>query len=244
MKTYRLILLLVLTQIPGVLAPRPAGAAEEPHPAPAPAHAPAAHASGEVVEPAAAQQRLVEGNQRFVDEKPRHPHETQGWRAALEKAQKPFAVILGCSDSRVPPELVFDQGFGDLFVIRVAGNVLDEDGIGSIEYAADHLDVRLVVVLGHSKCGAVSAALDHLADPAEEPSEIVSLLYRIEPALTGVPKDAGRDDQVAQAVKQNVEAMVRRLSRVPDLRKALKAGRLRIVGAIYDIHTGKVRFLP
>jgi|GEM_PF-3272310 len=101
-----------------------------------------------------------------------------------------------------------------------------------------------MVILGHSSCGAVSAALDHLSDPAEEPSEIVSLLYQIEPALSGIRKDLNREDQVAEAVKRNVDLAVRRLSRVPDMRKSLKAGRIKIVGAVYNMGSGKVELLP
>jgi carbonic anhydrase len=238
MKAPRLLLcLLLISSVPWFAATRLARAAEESHPA-------VPHASGEVVEPAEAIQRLAAGNKRFAEDKPQHPHQAHDWRNALAKAQKPFAVVLGCSDSRVPPELVFDQGLGDLFVIRVAGNIAEEDAIGSVEYAVDHLNVRLVVILGHSSCGAVSAALDHLSDPAEEPSEIVSLLYRIEPALVGIRKDQTREAQVAEAVKRNVDLAVRRLSRVPDMRKSLKEGRVKIVGAVYDMTTGKVDMLP
>jgi len=203
----------------------------------------AGHARVESIPPTEAMQRLVEGNKRFIDGKPQHPHQARTWRELIEKGQKPFAVVVGCSDSRVPPELVFDQGLGDLFVIRVAGNITDEDGIASVEYAVDHLGAQLVVILGHTSCGAVTAALDHLSDPAEEPSEIVSLLYRIEPALSGLPKDAAREVQLAEAVKRNVDQAVRRLSRVEDMRKSLKSGKVKIVGAVYDMHTGKVDFL-
>ena len=236
--TRSLLCLLLLTSIPCVFDLRRVQAGEEPA-----AHA-APHAVAEVVQPAEAIQRLIAGNKRFAEDKPQHPHQAHDWRTALAKAQKPFAVVLGCSDSRVPPELVFDQGLGDLFVIRVAGNIAEEDAIGSVEYAVDHLNVRLVVILGHSSCGAVSAALDHLSDPAEEPSEIVSLLYRIEPALAGIRKDLSREAQVAEAVKRNVDLAVRRLSRVPDMRKSLKEGRVKIVGAVYDMTSGKVEILP
>lgn len=256
MKIERWLPFLLLHLVGGawISTPQPTRAAEPAPPASAPtaAHAPtpapataAAHAPAkDLVLPAVALRRLAEGNQRFVDGQPRHPHEARSWRQGLEKGQKPFAVVLGCSDSRVPPELIFDQGFGDLFIIRVAGNVLDEDGIASIEYAVEHLGSRLIVVLGHSSCGAVTAAWDHLQDPGEEPAEVVALMTRIEPALVGIAKDLDREKQLAQAVKQNVDSMVRRLSRVPDVRKVLKHGDLAIAGAVYDIHTGKVQFLP
>jgi carbonic anhydrase len=187
--------------------------------------------------------KLREGNERFHQGKSKHPHGGANWRHQLEEGQHPFAVVLGCADSRVPPELIFDQGFGDLFVIRVAGNVVDVDVTASVEYAIDHLGTPLVVVLGHSDCGAVTAALDHLSESPEEPEEIVSLLYRIEPALLGLSSKGNRDEQIAEAVRRNVDMAVRRLSRVPDLMRNMKKGNVRIVGAVYDMHTGKVVFL-
>ena len=187
--------------------------------------------------------RLQEGNARFAAGKSKHPHETFDWRYLLEKGQHPFAVVLGCSDSRVPPELIFDQGFGDLFVVRVAGNVVDTDVTASIEYAVDHLETQLVVVLGHTQCGAVTAAIDHFADADGEAAEIVSLLFRIEPATIGISTDLPRQKRIDNAVKRNVELAVRRLSRVPDLRRSLNAGKMRIVGAVYDMHTGKIEIL-
>lgn len=190
-----------------------------------------------------AMERLKEGNARFVDCHSLHPHEQKQWRMKLESGQHPFAVVLGCSDSRVPPELVFDQGLGDLFVVRVAGNVVDTDVIASIEYAVDHLQVPLVVVMGHSDCGAIGAALEGLRDPTGEPAEIISLLYQIEPATVGLDPKAEHDKQVAATVKRNVELAVRRLTLVPDLRSKWATGRLKIAGAIYDMHSGKVNFL-
>lgn len=186
--------------------------------------------------------QLKEGNQRFVSGKPRHPHENTAWRHLLEAGQHPFAVVLGCSDSRVPPELIFDQGFGDLFVVRVAGNVVDTDVTASVEYAIDHLDTQLIVVLGHSHCGAVTATLDHLTSIDDEPAEVVSLLYRIEPAIVGIDAKLPRQERIDCAVKKNVELAVRRLSRVPDLRRSIDAGKIKIVGAVYDMHTGKIDF--
>jgi len=171
-------------------------------------------------------QRLIDGNLRFAHETPRHPHESADWRQSVEDAQHPFAVVLGCSDSRVPPELIFDQGLGDLFVVRVAGN-----------------DTHLIVVMGHTHCEAVTATLDHLNDPEGEPAEVVELLYRIEPATMSIDKTLPREEQIELAVRHNVEAAVRRLSRVPDLRRSLSEGKAKIVGAMYDMHTGEVRFL-
>lgn len=195
-----------------------------------------------VVDALDALKRLKDGNERFVSGKPRHPHETTAWRHLLESGQHPFAVVLGCSDSRVPPELIFDQGFGDLFVVRVAGNVVDTDVTASVEYAIDHLDTQLIVVMGHSHCGAVTATLDHLTNIDDEPAEVVSLLYRIEPAILGIDPALPRDQRIDCAVKKNVELAVRRLSRVPDLRRSIDAGKIKIVGAVYDMHSGKIDF--
>ena len=188
-------------------------------------------------------QRLLDGNARFACGEQRHPHEAVDWRTHLENEQHPFAVVLGCSDSRVSPELIFDQGIGDLFVVRVAGNVVDTDVTASVEYAIDHLDTRLIMVMGHTNCGAVSATVDHLADSDAEPAEVVSLLFRIEPAVVGVPSDLSHKEQVDWAVRRNVELSVRRLSCVPDLRKRLDAGSIKLVGAVYDMHTGTVKVL-
>lgn len=187
--------------------------------------------------------RLQAGNARFVAGHPQHPHEAASWRNDLEQGQHPFAVVLGCSDSRVPPELIFDQGFGDIFVIRVAGNIVDTDVIASVEYAIDHLETQLVLVMGHSRCGAVSATVDQLSSPDGEPAEIVSLLYLIEPAAMGIPESLPRQQRIDQAIRRNVELAVRRLSRVPDLRRRILAGKVKLLGAMYDMHTGKVKLL-
>ncbi|MEM9368242.1 MAG: carbonic anhydrase [Planctomycetota bacterium] len=191
----------------------------------------------------AALQQLKRGNARFLTGAPRHPHETVTHRQLLENGQHPFAVVLGCSDSRVCPELVFDQGFGDLFVVRVAGNVVDTDVTASIEYATDHLETKLIVVMGHTGCGAVTATVDHLNNPDGEAAEVMQLLYQIEPAVITVDANLNRDERLSQSIENNVRMAVRRLSRVPDLRAGVTERKLQIVGAIYDMHTGKVRFL-
>ena len=196
-----------------------------------------------VVDASTALQRLKDGNARFVGGEPRHPHEQSGWRQSLEKGQHPFACVLGCSDSRVPPELIFDQGFGDLFVIRVAGNVVDTDVTASVEYAIDHLDTELVLVMGHTHCGAIAATIDHLSDTGAEPAEVISLFNRIEPAVMQVNKELAREAKIDVCVKQNVRLAIRRLSRVPDLHRSIKAGKIKVIGAVYDMHTGKVHFL-
>ncbi len=207
-----------------------------------PAHA-EDHPTESTVRPVGFQEalkRLEEGNARYVAAKPEHPHESTDWRHTLEMGQHPFAVVIGCSDSRVIPELIFDQGLGDLFVIRVAGNVVDTDVAASVEYAVDHLGTQLVVVLGHSHCGAVTATIDHFFDVEGEPAEVVSLLNMIEPAIMGVPKELPREERIELTVSRNVELAVRRLSRIPDLHRNIVAGNVKVVGAVYDMHTGKV----
>lgn len=191
--------------------------------------------------------RLMEGNKRFVRGESKHPHEAVDYRASLAKAQHPFATILACSDSRVTPVLIFDQGVGDLFVIRVAGNVIDEDVTGSIEYAVDHCGTHLVLVMGHKGCGAVTAAYHaYVANdlPKREPHEIESLLSRIEPALEDLDDSLSVDKQIEQGVYKNVELAIKRLSRVPDVRNAIESGRVIIQGAIYDLKTGSIELLP
>lgn len=184
--------------------------------------------------------RLMDGNKRFAEDHPKHPHERKSWREKLSSEQHPVACILGCSDSRVPPELLFDQGFGDLFVVRVAGNVVDTDVTASIEYATDHLDVPLVVVLGHEGCGAVAAALSPQEAIDREPLEIHKLIDQITPACCD---KEGHKCPALEAVEHNVEQSVKLLSEVQDLEHGLAEGHFRIVGAVYSLETGRVRLL-
>lgn len=191
-------------------------------------------------------QRLMEGNKRFVRSESKHPHESSDYRVSLANAQHPFATILACSDSRVTPVLIFDQGVGDLFVIRVAGNIVDTDVTGSIEYAVDHLNTQLVVVMGHKNCGAVTAAYHAFAAhdlEGTEPDEINSLLQRIEPAVQDLDRSATVEQQIAQGIEKNVRVAIEKLSSYPDIRQSLDAGRLVIRGAIYDLETGQVDLL-
>lgn len=187
--------------------------------------------------------RLLAGNRRFVEGQLRHPHLGNDWRKRLVGGQKPFATILGCSDSRVPPELLFDQGFGDLFVIRVAGNVIDVDVAGSIEYGVDHLGTKLVVVMGHDGCGAVTAALQADADLKREPNEIQALVGKIKPAVKKVDASTSFEVRLRRSVEANVRASVKLLKGISDLAGAVKAKRTRIVGCVYDIQSGGVRTL-
>jgi carbonic anhydrase len=198
---------------------------------------------GSMEEAKEALNRLIEGNQRFSSSNSIHPHEDWNWRSELCGGQHPFAIILGCSDSRVPPELIFDQGFGDLFVIRVAGNVIDPDVAGSIEYGVIHLEISLVVVLGHEGCGAVTAALASESKREEESEEIKSLLARIQPALLEVDRSGKEEEVLSAAVEANVCWSMRQLGEVPVIKDAIEKDSLQVVGAVCDIETGKVDFL-
>ena len=181
-------------------------------------------------EPVDALDRLRDGNARMVSGKPEHPRQSTSARTAVATEQHPFAIVVGCSDSRVPPELVFDQGLGDLFVVRSAGQVVDAPALGSIEYALAHLGSRLVVVLGHEHCGAVKAAIDGGAAPPN----IQSLITAIRPAVDEVSQMSG--DKLDLAVRANVNRVVRQLRN--------NSPGVRVVGMYYDLDTGKVEVLP
>lgn len=191
-------------------------------------------------------ERLREGNRRFVAGAPSRaqlPEPTD--RRELVEGQEPFAVVLGCSDSRVPVELVFDQGLGDLFVIRVAGNIVAPSQIGSVEYAVEQLGTRLVVVLGHTGCGAVQATLDVLQQTAETPSRnLGSIVDRIRPAVEGLLATELRRDRealVRQAVRANVRVAANALRHGSDLlERRIENDGLLVVGAEYELETGVV----
>ena len=191
---------------------------------------------------AEARQRLIDGNKRFAAGESIHDHASKEWRKRLTAGQKPLAAILGCSDSRVPTELVFDQGFGDLFVIRVAGNVIDTDILGSIQYAVRHLHTPLLVVLGHEGCGAVTATLDVMDGKAKEPKYIEALAGKIQPGLKGLARLEG-DERLRAAVEANVRWSMRRFASQPEARKALKEKIITLFGAVYELNSGRVRFL-
>ena len=188
-------------------------------------------------------ERLLGGNKRFVSGKLLHPHISQQWRERLTAGQQPFATILGCSDSRVPPEMLFDQGFGDLFVIRVAGNVVDPVVTGSVEYGVEHLKTQVVIVMGHEGCGAVTAAMHSKEQREREPNEIQSLISKIRPALQKVPPAEEIKNRLAAAVESNVRWSVSQLKLVPDLAEAVRKERTVIMGCVYDLETGRVRTL-
>ncbi|MGZ8159296.1 MAG: carbonic anhydrase [Methylobacter sp.] len=187
--------------------------------------------------------RLKRGNQRFMDDKPRHVHEKSSWRSLLVDAQKPFATVVGCSDSRVPPELIFDVGFGDLFTIRLAGNIIAEDVIGSLQYAVAHLHTPLVVILGHEGCGAVGATVEERLDKPKEPKHIESLINSIKPGLTKLNLKQDRESLQRAAVEANVRWSMQQLFALPEAKKALQEGYVTLMGAVYELNTGRVRFL-
>jgi carbonic anhydrase len=188
--------------------------------------------------PDRALQLLTQGNQRFVENKRKYPN--QEWKriTAVAPSQAPFAAILGCADSRVPAEIVFDRGFGDIFVCRVAGNVATPEEIGSLEFAALVLGVKVIMVLGHERCGAVKAAIQ--GGPL--PGHIGSLTQAIKPAVESSKNQAG--DKVENAVKANVRLQAQRCKASPVLNQLIEQGKLKIVGAYYDLDTGKVTMVP
>lgn len=189
----------------------------------------------------AAVARLAEGNRRYVEEHPLAP--VPDWhRVELASGQSPFATILGCSDSRVPIETIFDQQPGNLFVVRVAGNIVNEDGLASIEYAITLLDSMLVVVLGHEQCGAVKAALDHVETRSKLPGHMQRLADVIVPAALATQRDDGDwwHAAVIENVRMNADAVMQESTIVAE---AVRAGRVRVVGAWYDLHSGVVTFL-
>lgn len=193
----------------------------------------------EVVEAKEALELLELGNGRFIDARFAKKDLGEERRKTLAAGQKPFAVIVSCSDSRVPPELLFDQGLGDIFVVRVAGNVIDEVGKGSVEYGVEHLGAKLVVVLGHEKCGAVKATVEG----GEAPGSIGSIVTKIAPSvdkakLTGVSGDG----LVEATVDENVKESIRILETSTILEEALRKGELKFVGAKYHLETGEVSF--
>jgi carbonic anhydrase len=191
------------------------------------------------VSPAEALTRLKAGNQRFVASKLEHPRQTARRRTELATSQHPFAIVLACADSRTSPELVFDQGLGDVFVVRVAGNVLNDETVGSIEYAVDHLGAQLIVVLGHERCGAIQAARETIAAKSEAPGHIQSLVKAIAPAVeatTGADAEA-----TAKANEQHVAKKLRESA--PILKELVEKGTISVVAAHYDLDTGAVEFL-
>jgi carbonic anhydrase len=226
--------------------PAPVRKVRKPAPAkvaPAPAPIAAAHGAAEAgLSPEDAMARLMAGNARFVAAKATHPHLDEAYRRVVAGGQHPFATILACADSRVAPELIFDQGLGDLFVARVAGNVVDDAILASIEYSVIHLGSTLVMALGHERCGAVKATVDALAGRGSEEdrdTKIGALAALIAPAVQAVPGDA--PDKVDAAVSLNAaQAAAEIFAGSKPLRSRVLAGKLKIVAARYDLDDGRV----
>ncbi|MDZ7951959.1 carbonic anhydrase [Nostoc sp. DedQUE09] len=186
------------------------------------------------VTPDKALQNLLDGNQRFVKAKRRNPNQTQSRLVEVAKGQKPFASILGCADSRVPSEIVFDQGLGDLFVCRVAGNIATREEIGSLEFGSLVLGAKVIMVVGHERCGAVDAAIKG----AQVPGQIGSLLEAIKPSVEKSKDQSG--DKLENACKANILAQVEKLKSSTVLSELIKAEKLKIVGGYYDLDTGRI----
>jgi carbonic anhydrase len=201
-----------------------------------------------MIDPAVALRRLQDGNARFVANLRTEALTSPVRRAQVAESQRPFAAILGCSDARVPAEIVFDQGLGDLFVIRVAGNVVAPSQVGSVEFAVERFGVQLVVVLGHSRCGAIEATLEALSHPGQPQSRgLRSIVDRVRPAIEPlVHADSGQDRTrlVQEAVRANIRASVNQLRHGSEiLERLVLAGPLRILGAEYALDSGQVTFL-
>jgi carbonic anhydrase len=187
--------------------------------------------------PDAALQKLMKGNQRFVRQQPQHPDQSQARLQEVAQAQYPFAAILSCADSRVPAEIVFDQGIGNIFDVRIAGNIVTPEALGSIEYAVVLLGTPVLMVLGHERCGAVTAAVQNetlLGD-------IGSFVRAIKPAVERVKNKSG--NAVENAVVANVQYQIERLKRSRLLTERLQSGKLKIVGGRYDLDTGSVTMI-
>jgi carbonic anhydrase len=198
-----------------------------------------AHSDQPSVAPADAISKLKEGNGRYTSGNVQHPGQTAERREALANTQHPFAAILSCSDSRVPPEVVFDQGLGDLFIVRVAGNVINDEGLGSLEYTVDHLGTRLILVLGHQRCGAVDAARETIAAKGKAPGHIQSLVTAIKPVVEATAKD-----DLDATIKANVKHVVQALrSSTPILKAEVDSGKIQVIGGYYSLDTGAVTFL-
>ena len=182
--------------------------------------------------------KLLDGNKRCIACKQQNPRQDARRRKEVSKGQKPYAVIVGCSDSRIPPELIFDQGLGDLFVVRLAGNIVDTLAMGSIEYAVEHLGTKLIVVLGHGKCGAVTAA----AQSADAPGHVGAILRAIQPAIKKAKTLPG--DLVENAIRANVSLVAGKIkASKPILTEMVENGKIEIIGAYYNIETGAVELL-
>ncbi len=195
-----------------------------------------------VQSPAQAIEALIDGNTRFFDGTSKRSELGANERRAQIIGQTPFAAVLACSDSRVPVELVFDQGFGDLFVVRVAGNVVGESGLGTLEYAIRHLNIHLIMVLGHEGCGAVSAALCPEEEIILHPPALQALIRRIQPSVQNLPPIRDKKARMREAVINNVRHQATVLRAQEVIRGAEDSGQIQVIGGFYEIGSGAVDF--
>lgn len=222
------------TAAPTTSAPQPAT------PTPTPTEAPATSDVPANPTPEQALALLKNGNARYAAARPEPINESVERRAEVATGQSPFATIVSCVDSRVPPELVFDRGLGDLFVVRSAGQVLDKAIVGSVEYGMDHLHIPLIVVAGHSACGAVTAAVEASASGGHAPGDIAYLVEEITPAVEAVKAQGG--DTVALAIAEQARSVAKELSENAIIAQAIADGKVKVVSAVYDLASGKVDF--
>lgn len=219
---------------------KPKEAAKDSHAAPAPAHAPAAMHGKEAgpVYPVEVLKSLLEGNKRYAASQMESPNCDSARRAEVAQAQHPKAIVVSCSDSRVPPEIVFDQGVGDLFVVRTAGEVVDDVALGSIEYAVEHLHAKLILVLGHQRCGAVAATLGG----GEVPGHIGKIVEAIKPAVEKGKEKEG--DKLTNCIVVNAKTVAEKIrATAPIISEHVKDGLVRVVGGYYDLDTGLVEIV-
>lgn len=186
--------------------------------------------------PSVALQLLLDGNKRFIEDKTTCPDRNQVRRLATASKQKPFAIVLGCSDSRIPPEIAFDQGIGDVFVVRVAGNVVSAIELSSIEYSAIYNDSSIIMVLGHENCGAIKAVLE------KQTQDIEPIANLIKPGLKNLKGTPPIN--LVEAIETNVQNSVEKIKKSPVIQKLMKAGKIDVIGAYYDFSSGTVRLLP
>ena len=225
---------------PAVAASSPLAAPSSPAVAPS---LPLAASSSPVVGPGEAVARLIAGNRRFITGRARHPHQSLKDLHDLAAGQHPFAITVGCADSRVSPEVLFDQGLGDIFDNRVAGNIVDDLLLGSIEFAVEEFGSPLIVILGHERCGAINATINAIETGGEAPGHIGVIVEALRPIIEPVLSRPG--DKTENAVRANIHAQAAELvTRSEVIAEHIAAGELRIVGARYDLDDGRVTLVP
>ena len=195
----------------------------------------------EITNPDAALDRLVQGNRRFVAGQMRHPDQDPEHRLRVSQGQQPYATILTCSDSRLTPEVLFDEGLGDLFVVRVAGNIVDAAMLGSVEYAVGHLDTPLVLVIGHEHCGAVEATLESIQHHSTPHGSVAALVTAITPAVAVAEQRPG--DLLDNTIRANAQMSRDAIAKSSELTSPLNAGELKVLAAYYSLDDGKVSLI-